>query len=126
MPDIEVEDTVEAWLSFPDGKRACFYASNGYASDAPVLIEIQGEHGRVCMNGREVTLYTEGHEPKHFLCENYRGIGRDYWGCGHRVCIGDFYRCLDSGERFQNDLKGVENTFNTMMKIYSEGREKRV
>lgn len=69
LPELAVEDTVEAWMSFPDGKRACFYASNGYAKDAPVLIEIQGEQGRICMNGQEVTLYRDGAAPEHFLCE---------------------------------------------------------
>ncbi len=40
---ISVEDTVEAWMEFEEGKRACFYASNGYATDAPVLLELQGK-----------------------------------------------------------------------------------
>jgi predicted dehydrogenase len=122
LPDLEVEDTVEAWMSFPDGKRACFYASNGYAKDAPVLIEIQGQQGRICMNGQEVTLYRDGTAPEHFLCEQEQGIGKDYWGCGHKACIRDFYRALDSGERYRNDLQGTAATFRTMMEIYREGR----
>ena len=117
---IEVEDTVEAWMEFPDGKRACFYASNGYASDAPVILELQGEKGRICMNGSEVTVYRDGEAPEHYICEQTHGIGKDYWGCGHKACIEDFYRCLDNGETFRNNLAGVENSFMTMMRIYGE------
>ena len=121
--DIEVEDTVEAWMSFPDGKRACFYASNAYAKDAPVIIELQGEKGRICMNGREVSLYLDDGKPEHFICEQERGIGKDYWGCGHKACIGDFYSCLKTGKRFQNDINGVENSFRTMMRIYEDAEK---
>ena len=56
---IEVEDTVEAWMEFKNGARACFYASTGYAADAPVILEIQGEKGRISMNGSTVFLENE-------------------------------------------------------------------
>lgn len=118
---IEVEDTVEAWMAFEDGKRACFYASNGYAADAPVLLELQGKKGRVTVNGSEVTLWTVEEGAKHFSYETENGIGKGYWGCGHQACIRDFYRCLEEGRRYQGDIKGVETTFETMMRIYEKG-----
>ena len=107
-------------MEFQDGKRACFYASNGYASDAPVILELQGEKGRICMNGSEVTVYRDGEAPEQYICEQTHGIGKDYWGCGHKACIEDFYRCLDNGEKFRNNPAGVENSFMTMMRIYGE------
>ena len=119
-PHIEVEDTVEAWMDFPDGKRACFYASNGYAADAPVILELQGERGRIFMNGSEVTVFSDVILPMHYNCEQEQGIGKSYWGCGHKACIEDFYRCLENGDTFQNNLAGVENSFVTMMRIYGE------
>lgn len=119
---IEVEDTVEAWLAFEGGKRACFYASNGYATDAPVLWELQGEKGRITVNGSEVTLWTAEGGASHFSYETENGIGKGYWGCGHQVCIRDFYRCLEEDKRFQGDAEGVTNTFETMMRIYEAGR----
>ena len=118
---IEVEDTVEAWLAFHDGKRGCFYASNGYVADAPVLLELEGEQGHITMNGSEVTLWTKEKGAEHFSYETKNGIGKGYWGCGHQACIRDFYRCLEEGRRFQGDVEGVENTFDTMMRIYEKG-----
>lgn len=119
---IEVEDTVEVWMGFGDGKRACFYASNGYAADAPVFLELQGEQGRITVNGSEVTLWTTAGGTEHFSYERSDGIGKGYWGCGHQACILDFYRCLEEGKRFQGDVEGVMNTFETMMSIYEKGR----
>ena len=116
--EIDVEDTVEAWMDFKGGERACFYASNAYAADAPVFLELQGEYGRVYMNGSEVTVWKNEDAPEHFLCESQKGIGKDYWGCGHRDCIADFYKCLDSGENYLNSLEGVKRTFTTVMQIY--------
>lgn len=117
---IEVEDTVEAWLAFADGKRACFYASNGYTTDAPVFLELQGETGRITVNGSEVTLWTPEHGAEHFTYETKNGIGKGYWGCGHRACIRDFYRCLEQQSTFQGNIRGVEATFETMMRIYKK------
>lgn len=120
---IEVEDTVEARMAFGDGKRACFYASNGYAADAPVLLELEGEQGRITMNGSEITLWTAEQGAEHFSYETKNGIGKGYWGCGHWDCIRDFYRCLEQKIAFQGDVKGVENTFETMMRIYEAGKQ---
>lgn len=121
---ISVEDTVEAWMEFEDGKRACFYASNGYATDAPVIMELQGEGGRVTMNGPEITIWTPGEGIRHILCEQKNGIGKGYWGCGHDACIRDFYECLEYKSEFQGGIEGVENTFDTMMKIYETASKK--
>lgn len=115
---IQVEDTMEAWMAFSEGKRACFYASNGYVADAPVIIELQGEKGRITMNGSEVTLWTPEKGSMHFICEKKSGIGKGYWGCGHEACIKDFYDCLEKGREFGVNLKSAENTFDTMMGIY--------
>lgn len=120
---VEVEDTVEAWMSFDGGKRACFYASNGYVTDAPVVLELQGERGRITMNGPNVTLWTQMDGHQLFECEKKTGIGKDYWGCGHKACIEDFYNCMEREERFPLDIEGVENTFYTMMKIYEKGEK---
>lgn len=116
--DIEVEDTVEAWMRFNDGERACFYASTGYATDAPVVLELTCEKGTVGIGDGYVIVRKEGCVPECIAVEEAVGMGKSYWGTGHAACINDFYRSLDSEERFQNDLEGVRNTMKTMMKIY--------
>ncbi len=119
---IEVEDTVEAWMEFPEGRRACFYASNAYAADANVILELHGDAGSICMNGSDILLFTKDAPSQHFTCEHRQGIGKGYWGCGHRACIEDFYARLRDGKDYKNNLKSAENTFRTMMRIYEEAR----
>lgn len=120
LHDIEVEDTVEAWMSFPDGKRACFYASNGYADDAPVILEIQGDKGRLMLNGTDIVIWNSDVKGEVIRCDEQSGIGKGYWGSGHKACIEDFYRCLVNRKPFNNNLLGIENTFMTVMKIYDQ------
>ncbi|MBR4343694.1 MAG: Gfo/Idh/MocA family oxidoreductase [Lachnospiraceae bacterium] len=115
---ISVEDTVEAWMSFPDEKRACFYASNGYAADAPVILELQGESGIITIYGNEVWLKKPDQDTRIFSKKEDSGIGKDYWGVGHKECICDFYRSLEDGTPFKVNLESVKNTFEVMMKIY--------
>jgi len=116
--DIEVEDTVEAWMSFPDGKRACFYASNGYSDDAPVILEIQGDKGRIMLSGPDVFIWNDAAQCEVIRCDEQSGIGKGYWGSGHKACIEDFYSCLMNHKAYINNLHSVENTFSVVMKIY--------
>ena len=114
---IEVEDTVDAWMTFNDGKRACFYATTAYVSDAPVILELQCEHGSITMINKDLIVTTNGTSEVLHVEEN-AGPGKDYWGNGHLSCIKDYYEKMDSGEPFMNDLDGVRNTMETMMRIY--------
>ena len=121
---IQVEDTVEAWISFENGKRACFYATNGYVTDAPIILEVQGEHGTITMNGLQITTWTPQNGAELISFEKKDSIGKDYWGLGHEACIREFYECLLQGREFGENIRGVENTFDTMMRIYEAAGSK--
>lgn len=120
----EVEDTMEAWMEFEGGKRASFFATTAYATDAPVILELSFEKGRVTLIDSILQIHTAGGETKSVSCEwTDAGIGKSYWGRGHLACIKDYYECLESGIAYSNDISGVENTLNTTMKIYEEARK---
>lgn len=115
----ETEDTLEAWMEFEGNKRASFYATTAYADDAPVILELTFEKGRAIMIDNMIQIFPKDSEPKIKKCEEQEeGIGKGYWGKGHLACIRDFYHCLDTSKRYENDLAGVENTLNTTMRIY--------
>lgn len=118
--EIEVEDTVEAWMTFKEEKRACFYASNAYVTDAPVILELQCEHGRITQMGQTIMVEHEGCIPRYEWVEEVKGKGKNAWGNGHLACMRDFYEKLDGTERFINDLDGVEITMQTVMDIYEK------
>lgn len=115
---VEVEDTVEAWMEFPEGQRACFFATTAYVSDASNIMELQCEKGSIQIKDHSVIVTEENKTPQVINCKEGTGIGKSYWGAGHRACIRDFYRCISNGKPFQNDLLGVEKTMRTVMKIY--------
>lgn len=118
MDEIEVEDTVEAWLECNGGKRGCFYATTAYATDAPVILEIQCEYGSISMIDKTVTVRNKDGATEVINVSEKNGVGKEYWGNGHLSCIKDFYLHLNIEERFQNDIEGVRVTMETMMKIY--------
>lgn len=120
---IEVEDTLEAWMEFEVGKRACFYASNGYATDAPVILELAFEKGLATMTGQIITIMEQGKNPRQLLLSSSPGIGKSYWGNGHLTCIRDFYEHLDTGIPYQNNIEGIRNTMETTMRIYQNARK---
>ncbi|MGL5434661.1 MAG: Gfo/Idh/MocA family protein [Lachnospiraceae bacterium] len=123
---IEVEDTLEAYLTFSAGDepiRASFYATNAYVSDEPVFIELACEHGFVRMEGGRVWYQTKEQTSPVFWQEAEQTMpGKAYWGNGHGKCISDFYDCLNSGKPYRNNLASVETTFKTVMDIYDSAR----
>ena len=123
---IEVEDTLEAYLTFEEGSdpvRASFYATNAFVSDEPVFLELIYEHGSIRIEGSRVWHRDAPHSiPVFWQDEAADTPGKAYWGNGHEACILDFYRCLRSGAPYANDLASVTNTFETVMQIYDSAR----
>lgn len=125
---IEVEDTIEAYLTFTKGDnpvRAVFYATNTYVSDEPVFVELSFDGGFIRLEGDHIWYKDSTHQkPEYWQAGRQETLGKDYWGSGHAACIRDFYQCLAEGKPYQNDLKSTETTFDTVMKIYeSAGAE---
>lgn len=124
--NIEVEDTLEAYLAFGEGSdpvRASFYATNAFVSDEPVFLELICEHGSVRVEGNRVWCRDASRNMPVFWQEEADPPGKSYWGNGHEACILDFYRCLRSGLPYANDLASVTNTFETVMRIYDSARK---
>lgn len=118
---IEVEDTMEAYIRFSDS-TACFYATTAYCDDAPPLIEISCENMTIRIEDLDVTYYyRDGHAEKPEI-DRKEALGKSYWGCGHKDCIGDFYRCVRTGERFMQDLPGMMETIRLMLGAYESAR----
>ena len=121
---IEVEDTLEAAVEFAAG-RGLFYATTAHCVDAPVLLELVCERLTLRIEGEEVTVRrSDGVERRDFSQSAGQAAGKSYWGASHGRCIEDFYRCVQSGERFPNDTAGVAHTVELMLEIYDRARGK--
>ena len=121
---IDVEDTLEAYIQFGSGE-ACFYATNAYALDAPVFLEIACEKGTLRLEGNELLVIRE-EGTKKYTFEGKTVIGKSYWGSSHGVCIADYYRCIGTHERYRNDLQSCRKIFSLMMDIYEAAEKQSV
>lgn len=114
---IDVEDTLEAYIEFEQGS-ACFYATNAYAADAPVLLEITCDKGILRLEGNELLTIHENGAQTTYPYTAKQVPGKTCWGNSHGRCIEDYYKCLADNERYRNDLWSCEKVFSLMMDIY--------
>lgn len=119
---IEVEDTLEATLDF-GGARGLFYATTAYCADAPIIFELECEHATLRLEGERFTrFWRDGTVEQDDFTAASTVPGKAYWGSSHQRCIEDFYRCVQSGERFPNDIPGISDTVGLMLSIYENAR----
>lgn len=119
---IEVEDTMEAYIQFKGDVNASFYATTAFCDDVPPLVEIVCEHMKIRIEDLELTLfYPDGRQEKPVL-EHREALGKSYWGTGHRDCIFDFYRALQTGEEFPLNLSAMAPSIRLMLGAYESAR----
>jgi len=122
LPDvIEVEDTLEARLSF-FGYSALFYASTGYCTDAPVFLEVACENMTVRIEGHEVTCRWKDGRIERFRHDPAVTAGKSYWGSGHESCIRDFYESLRQNRDSAVALPTAAVTVKTFLALYNAAR----
>ena len=117
---IEVEDTAEIFMQKGD-IPALLYASNAYSQDAPVIIELHLEQAVIRLEGDVMTVIQSGNK-QEISCVTDPVIGRSYWGAGHKACIADFYRSIQTAALYRNDPASCEATMQTMFQIYAQCR----
>ena len=118
---IEVEDTLMAYIRF-EKETAIFYATNAYAANSPIFMEIAGEKGVVSANGKDLTVTCPGQDIKTPDFQVQSTLGKDYWGSGHATCISDFYRCLKNGEKFPVSLSSAASTTYLVIAAYESAK----
>ena len=117
----EVEGTVEGYFE-SEGKRGIYFATNAWCENAPVMIEIAAEKGTLRIDGDDLSITKDGKtEMLHF--DMPTPVGKSYWGSGHFACIQDYYRCLEQGLPFRNNMQGIRTVIETMLEMYDQGRK---
>lgn len=118
---IEVEDTVSAYITYPEAK-VCFYATTAYVANSAPIIELECEKMRIRLEDMDVFCFTPDGSIRKVHVDSKIAIGKTYWGTGHEDCIRDFYDSIREGRRFALDLDGVEDTIRLMLLVYRSGR----
>lgn len=122
---IEVEDTLEAFIRFAHAD-ALFYASNAYADDSPILLEVVCEKGKLRIEGNTLTVWNEAGSRAKYEFQTAALNGKAYWGDSHPACIADFYNGLRENRSTLVELASVKDTFSLVMDIYESAKENRV
>jgi predicted dehydrogenase len=123
---IEVEDTAHAHFRFASGATAVLYATNAYAVNSPVELEIVFEQGTLYQRRDCLYLYRDGKET--LLCEPPLAItgAKSYWGTSHRLMIRDFYTHIREGKKFWLDGAEGIKSLRLVKQIYEASRTARV
>lgn len=114
---IEVEDTLEAYISYGE-ETSCFYATTSYAADVAPIIELECEYARVRIEDPNVTVFRAGNQVEVVEGEDQECLGKSYWGSGHLHCINSFYESLEQGVPFSIGLKQIKDTVWLMLGAY--------
>lgn len=92
--EIETEDSAMVILRFHNGARGLFYASNSHISDSPLLLELEFERGMLRLTDNVLWLFSDDTRTQLASDAAPDGIGKSYWGIGHRLAILHFYQAL--------------------------------
>ncbi len=123
---IEVEDTAEAYIRFESGVNACFYATNAYCMNSPVMVELVMQKGILRMEGDSLTVQFPDGSAKQMEITNKPRFEKDYWGNSHYDCISDFYKAIIEKRPFNNDIEHVKETMKLMINMYEAFAGKRI
>ncbi len=117
---IEVEDTVEARLTFGD-RTALLYATTAYMDDAPSLVEFAFEKAVLRLENDRIEIRQNG-QVETISFETDATLGKSYWGAGHAACIRDFYASIRENRPYQNGPDTVLDTMDAMLQLYEQNR----
>ena len=110
--EIEVEDTVEAYVKFENGASGIFYATNANAFDSPSMLEITFENAT--FRYMDEKLYKNG---ELIASDDGNCPGKACWGSGHEREFKNIYK-EGKGLKY-ND---VENTLKTVFALYESAK----
>jgi predicted dehydrogenase len=120
---IEVEDTAEATIKLCNGASAIFYATNCYAADSPVEIEILCEKAVLYLKDDLTIKYKNGEST--YVTDADKATGeKSYWGSGHKLLINDFYTKLINGTKFSIDGEQGITAIKLIHAIYASEKKK--
>jgi len=123
---IQVDDAAEGLIVYANGVKACFFAVNYYAYDAPVELELFCERGIAKLVGEKGTItFNDGRllqadrNPLEFF---EFGTVKQYWGVGHMKEINHFYQSLEHRTPMRNSAAQTLETQRLVCAIYESGR----
>ena len=127
-PSIEVEDVAEGVIAYGqegDEVKVSFYATTMFPYDAPVMLEIICEKGKITMTGDSAVIEHANGKIEKSAPEDDKSLPpgtKSYWGVSHSKQIKAFYESLAKNEKPEIDGKAAIITQKLINGIYESGR----
>lgn len=112
-------------LTFKNGARAEFFATNCHPVNAPVELEIECEELTLKLTDQLTVETQDGRMVEQITEVQTRTGGKAYWGSSHEALINDFYRCLASGDSFPLEGAAGFNGLKMVKAIYDSSHHRR-
>lgn len=125
LPEIQVEDTVDAVISFESGVKGIFNATNLYSINSGYRLELDFENAGFRYSDGSLFKTVNG-ETELIMKDNKMTPGKSYWGSGHEVAIKAFYDSIEKNENNFTGLSDVLQVMNTVFKIYEGASNKNI
>ncbi len=125
LPDIEVEDTVVANLTYKNGTNGIFFATNAYCSNSNVEIEIVCENGVLKMEDNKCFVTENGKERK-LLGEDVKLEGsKHYYGASHLMAIKAYYSAIADNSCEYISLMQASRSLHVIDMIQESGKQRK-
>ncbi len=119
---IEVEDSAFVNIRFDGGANALFTATNVYAEDTQIEIDVVCEKGSLSLGEKLEVKY--GDRTEIYEDVKSKSFGKTVWGITHKQIIDDYYSTLTKEKEFAvNEKEGI-NTVKLIDAIYKSDRER--
>jgi UDP-N-acetyl-2-amino-2-deoxyglucuronate dehydrogenase len=119
--EIEVEDTVEAYMVFKNGAKGVFYATNNYSYDSGVELEVHCENGILNIKNNRLKLFLDNDE---ILLEEENFTKNEFnkkcYGNSHETLIKNFYESILENTKNYIDIKEGIKALKVIEKIYKK------
>ncbi|WNS40759.1 Gfo/Idh/MocA family oxidoreductase [Paenibacillus sp. MMS20-IR301] len=92
----EVEDTVSAHIRFKGGVTGIFWATNAYAENSSVEIEVILEQARFRIKDNILWKINEDGPAEHWVEDSRLPGSKFYYGAGHIKLVRKFYQCIQA------------------------------
>lgn len=124
--EIEVEDVADAVITFENGVRYSFFATNYHVTNSPIEIEFLFEKGTAKLVGQEVIIQKQGEEELRIRPKGRPLMGLSYWGDYHLHQIQDFYEAVRHDKQPHFAPMDAVETLEMVLGIYQSAKENKI
>lgn len=118
----EVEDNAGFIVTFADGGKICFYATNDYGTDAPNFYEVTAKSGaRITAMDSRIYKNGERMDKEETLVPL---VGKNCWGHGHAIAIREFYEAIMTGGPVPVPLASAARVMRVLFALYQSNGKK--